>query len=70
MLEKIIQIWKIKDLRNSILYVLGLLVVYRIAAHIPVPGVDLVALKQFFQSNQLIGLYNIFPAAAWKISRS
>lgn len=59
-LQKIIQIWKIKDLRNSILYILGMLIIFRIAAHIPVPGVDLEALKQFFQSNQILGLLNIF----------
>jgi preprotein translocase subunit SecY len=60
MLEKVIQIFKIKDLRKSILYVLALLVVSRIAAHIPIPGVNLENLKQFFDSNQIFGLINIF----------
>jgi preprotein translocase subunit SecY len=60
MLEKIQQIWKIRDLRNSILYVLAMLVIIRMAAHIPVPGVDVIALRQFFQSNQILGLMNIF----------
>ncbi|OGY46627.1 MAG: preprotein translocase subunit SecY [Candidatus Buchananbacteria bacterium RIFCSPHIGHO2_01_FULL_47_11b] len=58
-LKKIIQIWKLKDLRNSILYVMGLLVVFRLAAHIPVPGVDTTALEQFFNTNQLLGVMNI-----------
>ncbi len=40
MIEKLIQIWKIKDLRNNILFVLGMLVIFRLAAHIPVPGVE------------------------------
>jgi preprotein translocase subunit SecY len=59
-LEKVIQIWKIKDLRKSILIVLGLLVIFRLAAHIPIPGVNMVALRNFFSSNQLLGLFNIF----------
>ncbi len=60
MLEKVVQIFKIKDLRRSILYVLALLVISRIAAHIPIPGVNLENLKQFFSSNQIFGLINIF----------
>ena len=53
-------LWKQKDLRSSILKVLGILVIFRIAAHIPIPGVDLTALRNFFQSNQLLGLMNVF----------
>lgn len=60
MFEKLIQIWKAKDLRNSILFILGMLVVFRLAAHIPIPGVNVVALKEFFASNQILGLMNIF----------
>ena len=36
MMDKIIQIWKAKDLRNNILFVLAMLVIFRFAAHIPV----------------------------------
>jgi preprotein translocase subunit SecY len=60
MYDKLIQIWKARDLRNSILFVLGMLVIFRLAAHIPVPGVDTQALKDFFSSNQILGLMNIF----------
>ena len=60
MYDKLIQIWKARDLRNSILFVLGMLAIFRLAAHIPVPGVDTVALKDFFASNQILGLMNIF----------
>ncbi|MFA6993340.1 MAG: preprotein translocase subunit SecY [Patescibacteria group bacterium] len=64
MWNKISQIWKIKDLRNNILFVFGLLVVFRLAAHIPIPGVDLEALKRLFQSNQFLGLINIFSGGS------
>ncbi len=60
MFNKLIQIWKAKDLRNSILYVLAMLVIFRFAAHIPVPGVNTEALKDIFGSNQMLGLLNIF----------
>ncbi|MBN1778972.1 MAG: preprotein translocase subunit SecY [Candidatus Buchananbacteria bacterium] len=58
-LKKLIQIWRIKDLRNNILFVLALLVIFRLAAHIPVPGVDTAALASFFNSNQLLGVMNV-----------
>ncbi|HUT22363.1 MAG TPA: preprotein translocase subunit SecY [Candidatus Bipolaricaulota bacterium] len=60
MWEKLTQIWKIKDLRNSILYVLVMLAIFRFAAHIPIPGINLANLKEFFASNEILGLLNIF----------
>lgn len=57
---KLLLIWKSEDLRKSILKVLGLLIVFRIAAHIPMPGVDVTGLKDFFSSNAILGLANIF----------
>jgi len=60
MLKKLKQIWSIPDLRSSILFVLAMLVVFRVAAHIPVPGVDAQGLQQLFAGNQLLGLINIF----------
>jgi preprotein translocase subunit SecY len=60
MLEKIQQIWKAKDLRRNVLFVLAMLVIFRLAAHIPVPGVDATALKNLFSSNQILGLMNLF----------
>ncbi|MBI3291093.1 preprotein translocase subunit SecY [Candidatus Falkowbacteria bacterium] len=57
--KKIVQIWKIKDLRKNILFVAAMLVIFRVAAHIPIPGIDTEALKSFFASNQLLGIMNI-----------
>jgi preprotein translocase subunit SecY len=64
MFEKLLQIWKLKDLRNSILFVLGILIISRLAAHIAIPGVDVVGLKRLFSSNQILGLMNIFSGGA------
>lgn len=62
--NKFILIFKIKELRNKIIFVLALLVVSRIIANIPVPGVDTESLKSFFQNNQLFGLINVFTGGA------
>jgi preprotein translocase subunit SecY len=47
-------------IRNRILFVLGALVVFRALATIPIPGVDVSVLEQFFTNNQFLGLLNIF----------
>ena len=60
MWNKILRIWKIKDLRNNILFVLGMLVIFRAAAHVPIPGVDIEALRGFLESNEILGLLNVF----------
>ncbi|OGY52494.1 MAG: preprotein translocase subunit SecY [Candidatus Buchananbacteria bacterium RIFCSPLOWO2_01_FULL_56_15] len=57
--KKLLQIWKIKDLRSSILFVAAMLVIFRLAAHVPVPGVDTSALQDFFAANQLLGIMNV-----------
>ena len=64
MLGKVLQVFKIKDIRNKILFVLGLLVIFRVAASIPIPGIDPERLKAFFQDNQFFGLLNIFSGGA------
>jgi preprotein translocase subunit SecY len=60
MWEKILQVFKIKELRNKILFVFGILIVFRLAANIPVPGVNVEQLRQFFENNQFFGLLNLF----------
>src|SRR3989338_6786957 len=60
MFKKLLQIWRLADLRKKILMVLALLAVTRLLAAIPIPGVDVGALRQFFSQNQLFGLLDIF----------
>ncbi len=47
-------------MRNKILFVFSMLVVFRLAAHIPIPGVNIDNLREFFGSNQVLGLLNLF----------
>ena len=46
--------------RKKLLFTIGILVAFRFIAHIPVPGVNLTLLRQFFAQNQLLSLIDIF----------
>ncbi len=63
-MNSIIQVFKVKDLRNKILITALLLGVFRLFANIPVPGVDAARLNNFFASNQLLGFLNLFSGGA------
>lgn len=54
------KIWRFKDMRDKVIVVTLLLILTRILAHIPLPGVDLPRLKTFFEQNQVFGLLNMF----------
>lgn len=60
MFEKISQIFKVKELRNKILFIIAILVIFRLIAAIPIPGVNQDQLKSFFENNQFFGLLNLF----------
>src|ERR1700722_5227420 len=59
-MNKLALIWKTKDLRTKIFIVLGLLLVTRVLAHVPIPGIDTTGLKNLFAQNQFVGLLDIF----------
>ncbi len=60
MVNKILRIFKVKELRNKIFYILGILIIFRLAANIPIPGVDVSQLQAFFEGNQLFGFLDLF----------
>jgi len=62
--DKIIQIFKIKDLRNKILFVLSVFAIFRIMANIPMPGINADKMRGFFEGNQIFGLLNLFTGGA------
>ena len=56
---------KFGDLRRRLVFLLLALVVYRIGAHIPVPGIDPAQLKQLFNGQQgILNLFNMFSGGA------
>jgi preprotein translocase subunit SecY len=64
MLQAVSNAFKLPDLRKKIVFTLVILVIYRLAAHVPVPGVDVEALRQVFQQNQLLGMLDMFSGGA------
>lgn len=64
MANKLVSIFKAKDLRNKILFVLGIFLVFRIMANIPVPGIDVLRIQEFFTRNEAFGLLNLFTGGA------
>jgi preprotein translocase subunit SecY len=58
--QKIKIIFKDSSLRNKVLFVFFVLVVFRLLAAVPIPGVDAFQLESLLQSNQFVGLLNIF----------
>lgn len=67
MLEKFTNSFKIPELRRRIMFTLALLFVYRIGAHVPIPGINSEALKAAMQNfaNTLLGLYDMFSGGAF-----
>lgn len=58
--QKIKLVWADKTLRMRVFFVLAMLVVFRLLAAIPIPGIDAAALSQFLSNNQFFGILNIF----------
>ena len=57
---------KMGDLKRRLWFLIGALIVYRIGAHIPVPGIDPVVLEDLFRSQQggILGMFNMFSGGA------
>ena len=58
------RVFKAPDLRKKVLLTVFLLLVFRIIAHIPVPGIDTERLKSFFSQNQYLGLLDVFSGGS------
>lgn len=64
MLQAVFNAFKIPDLRRKIIFTVLMLLVFRVIAHIPVPGVNLARMDQLLQENQLLGMLNLFSGSA------
>jgi preprotein translocase subunit SecY len=64
MFKKILEIFKTKELRNKILFILFVFAVFRLMANIPIPGIDVARIREFFAGNQFFGLMNLFTGGA------
>lgn len=59
-MNRFLQIFKIKDLRDKMLLIVGLLIAFRLLAIVPIPGIDAARLGEILGSNQLLGFFNVF----------
>src|SRR5512132_1018280 len=60
MFQALIDALRTPDLRNKILFTLGMILVFRFLAHVPLPGVNQDQLNALLQNNQLINLLDLF----------
>jgi len=65
-LEALVNAWRVPDLRQKIVFTFAMLVVFRFVAHVPVPGVDVTSLQRLFESNQLLGMLDLFSGGAMR----
>ncbi|NBC19288.1 MAG: preprotein translocase subunit SecY [Bacteroidetes bacterium] len=66
--ESLRNIWKIEELRQRILYTLGILLVYRVGAYVTLPGVDAAALSAINETsdpNNIFGFFDLFVGGAF-----
>ncbi|MCC6943265.1 MAG: preprotein translocase subunit SecY [Thermomicrobiales bacterium] len=63
MLDAVLKAFQIPDIRRKLLFTLGILVVFRAIATIPVPGVNRAELRDYIEGNQLLGMLNLFSGS-------
>ena len=66
LIQALLDAFSLPDLRRRLLFTIGMLVVFRFMAHVPLPGVDLAALNQVFERNQLLGMLDLFSGGAMR----
>ena len=66
LIQALLDAFSLPDLRRRLLFTFGMLVVFRFVAHVPLPGVDLDALHELFERNQLLGMLDLFSGGAMR----
>lgn len=66
LVQALLDAFSLPDLRGRLLFTLAMLVVFRFVAHVPLPGVDLEALRELFDRNQLLGMLDMFSGGAMR----
>lgn len=64
--QAMLDAFSLPDLRRRILFTLGILIVFRFVAHVPLPGVDTAALQQLFERNAMLGMLDMFSGGAMR----
>lgn len=64
LVQAMMDIWALPDLRRRILFTIGILVVFRFMTHVPLPGVDIAKLQEYFATSPLFGMLDLFTGGA------
>ncbi len=64
LVQAMVDIWALPDLRRRILFTIGILVVFRFMTHVPLPGVDIAKLQEYFATSPLFGMLDLFTGGA------
>lgn len=64
MIEAIANAWRVPELRKKIIFTLVIVALYRVGAHIPVPGVDVAKIQELISGQAALGLLNLFSGGA------
>ena len=64
LLQAMVDIWALPDLRRRILFTVGILVAFRFMTHVPLPGVDIAKLQEYFATSPLFGMLDLFTGGA------
>ena len=65
-MSSLFDILNIQELRKKILYTIGIIVIYRLGGHIPISGINLEALESLFNTNSVLGFFNLFSGGGLK----
>jgi preprotein translocase subunit SecY len=66
LIQALLDAFSLPDLRRRLLFTIGMLVIFRFIAHVPMPGIDPAALQNLFQKNQLLGMLDLFSGGAMR----
>lgn len=64
--QSLVNAWKLPELRTKVLFTAAMIAIYRFGAYVPVPGIDVAALKQFFEEGGggVVGFLDLFSGGA------
>ena len=64
--QSLVNAWKLPELRTKVLFTAAMIAIYRFGAYVPVPGIDVAALKKFFEEGGggVVGFLDLFSGGA------
>lgn len=66
MLSTLRSVWKIPDLRKKIVFTILMFMVFRLGAHVPVPGINVEAVRELLSTGTLFGFFDVISGGAFK----